>query len=813
MRGNLFGQVLFAFFIQIYFFKHILLYSQASVVPEINNEEGKDVKDEFIMPEYLNTNTFYEQVSNSLTVVEFFSPYCSHCKTLAPIWKDAVTTFVESGMDVEYKIDYRQVDCVQSGDICSSEKVPAYPLIRLYGPKIDGLDISASSVSENHLKNYPSDFKRNKEDLIKFGKLESLEYYKSKSESVEKVDENEEIGNHQSSPSSSSKQEIPLNSDELISIISDIDIATGEEMKENEKTWVISFIDEESSHLEKEWWSKDSFFKNNWEYLGKELDAHGVNLGTFNCHDFKNDKLNEDICKELVNWSEEFPQLVVITPKKKINKIFPYDKKDMGGFSNKKIVDFALRVNHNSYIPKINTMTLNSFVSGNSEEPIPTKRDEKIFFVFQYDAETITPEDFDFLEHLILPLSKLPNFYMYHTDQDLEKFNLRLLEKANNNLKKNDLFTDYSENMITNKLLSQVPTFHIYKENSKIPSTYRCFSTVDLRDLNMILEWVYKDFLPSIIEIKDTNAELIFNYNKKDYEQVVLMFVDLLNTDSERVTSFIKDFRKNYEAYELSRWNYQYEVLNNERKYKEDKINKLKNEVTGSDRSVLFKEMKKEVLLNDFEKRALFAIVDTNKYPINEYNFVHEALKDVNALENIESGSVLIVDNGKFSNGKISVFENSIVYDSTHVSKLTLEDFSIANLLSYINFDYTLLKDENSRVPILTFQVIAPTLYIRTIKGSSQNNHKTGLIIRFFLVCSLVAFMIKFKKRINLGKKINWKHILRVPLMPLRFFGISITSNGRFRFSGWKNNNNNNNKSKLTYNNIGILSRSNKPID
>ena len=72
----------------------------------------------FEMPEYLNTDTFYPQVSKQLTIVEFFSPYCSHCKTLAPIWKDVVQTFSEKGMDKEYGIEFRQVDCIQSGDLC-----------------------------------------------------------------------------------------------------------------------------------------------------------------------------------------------------------------------------------------------------------------------------------------------------------------------------------------------------------------------------------------------------------------------------------------------------------------------------------------------------------------------------------------------------------------------------------------------------------------------------------------------------------------------------------------------------------------------
>lgn len=790
-----------AFIFALLAFDMASFFSQASVLP--GNGEDKNTEEEFIMPEYLNGNTFYEQVSKNLTVVEFFSPFCSHCKSLAPIWKDVVKTFVSGNMDDEFNIDFRQVDCIQSGDICSEEKIPTYPSIRLYGPDIPGFETDVDTTSEFHLRNYPSDFKKNKEDIIKFAKLESLNYYSSSSSGTFDTEGNEYAG------LSSEIEEIPLSNDELVSIISDIDVTTGEEMQENEKSWVIALINENSNKLEKKWWTADRFFKHNWENLGKTLQAHNINLGTYNCHQSSNDHLNEDICTELIGDSEDFPQLVVVTPKKKINKIFQYDKKNMGGFSNAKIVDFALRLSQNSYIPNINSMDLNEFVSSSSKKLESFKREEKIYFVFQYDEETVTAEDYDFLEHLILPLTNIPNFYMYKAKQDLEKFNLRLLEKLNNKFENSNLVTDYSENMFTNKLLSQVPTFHIYKENTMIPSTYRCFSTVDLRNLDMVLDWVYKDSLPGIIEIKDTNADLIFNYNKDYYEQVVLLFLDSTKP-ADALLSQLNTYRQNFEAYELCRWNYQYEDLNSKRKYKEDKIEMLKKEVSGSDKHVLFKEMKKEILLNDFEKRALFTFVDINKYPFDKYSFLQVALDGFDKFKEIESGNILVIDNGQFSKGKVSVFQHSLLGNEDEKKTLTLDNFEIANLLSYINLHSTLIKEQSEKSISLKYQTISPNSYIRSTQIRFQYSKKAVIVIVFVLASVLVAGVLKGKVVIPLIKKTKIKYLIKLCMHPLRIFGITITPDGSIRFSGYSNKSN---KSKLTYNNIGILSKSNKPID
>ena len=744
----------------------------------------------FEMPEYLNTDTFYPQVSKQLTIVEFFSPYCSHCKTLAPIWKDVVQTFSEKGMDKEYGIEFRQVDCIQSGDLCFDESIDFYPCIRLYGPEKEGFDKDAVVVSEYHLKDYPSDFKRSKDDIIKFAKLEGLKYNNIEETSAKAEDQNEEFH--------ALAEEILLSNDELVSIISGVDVGSGEPMIDNDSPWIIAFIDEYGKASAGKWWETDSFFKNNWKSLKKESDVLGIKTASFICKSHEADALNQDICEEIFSGDNtEFPKLVVVTPKKKVNKLFIYDKVDMGGFSNKKIIDFAVRVNHNSYIPDISTLEIGTLINQRklSNEPMMQKRDEKVYVVFQYDSETVTSEDFDFLEHLILPLSKIPNLYFYKTSFDLEKFNKRQVEKIVKNINSEGYKVEYNTDMITNKLLSQTPTFHIYKENSMIPSTYRCFSTVDLRDVNAVLNWVYRDSMPAIIEMKDTNVEYIFDFDKRDYQQAVVYFLDP-TSNLDEIANDINTYRMNYELYELERWNYQYEALNEKRKIKEDKINSLKNEVSGSDRRVLFKEMKKEILLNDFEKRVLFTVVDISKYPPKEYNFMHEALKGYSKVDHIQPGSILVVDNVGYNSGKITVFDKELSTETTDVKYLQSKNFEMAELLMKVNL-------ENVAIPKNTYEVIRPNTYIK-VYSLNKSHYSMSSILAIVICLIIVIGVLKTKGRLVRTSSDLISLAVNVITWPLRAIGLIRGPNGKVKFFGKPKKN----RANLTYNEVGILEKS-----
>ena len=70
----------------------------------------------------LNPGNFNEIVNpESLMLVEFFAPWCGHCKALAPHYEEAATALKEKN------IKLAKVDCVDQADLCQAKGIQGYP--------------------------------------------------------------------------------------------------------------------------------------------------------------------------------------------------------------------------------------------------------------------------------------------------------------------------------------------------------------------------------------------------------------------------------------------------------------------------------------------------------------------------------------------------------------------------------------------------------------------------------------------------------------------------------------------------------------
>lgn len=70
----------------------------------------------------LTPDTFDEIVKpEPLMLVEFFAPWCGHCKALAPHYEEAATTLKERGIKVA------KVNCVDEADLCAANEIKGYP--------------------------------------------------------------------------------------------------------------------------------------------------------------------------------------------------------------------------------------------------------------------------------------------------------------------------------------------------------------------------------------------------------------------------------------------------------------------------------------------------------------------------------------------------------------------------------------------------------------------------------------------------------------------------------------------------------------
>ncbi|KAI9249651.1 thioredoxin-like protein [Sporodiniella umbellata] len=103
----------------------------------------------------LTGKTFDENVlPQDLMLVEFFAPWCGHCKALAPEYEIAATKLKEKNIPIA------KVDCTENEDLCQKNNVSGYPTLKVFrkgeatdykGPrKADGI------VSYMHKQSLPA---------------------------------------------------------------------------------------------------------------------------------------------------------------------------------------------------------------------------------------------------------------------------------------------------------------------------------------------------------------------------------------------------------------------------------------------------------------------------------------------------------------------------------------------------------------------------------------------------------------------------------------------------------------------------------
>lgn len=118
------------------------------------------VEDEKLTPPELTGENFDETTAKGIWWIKYYSPYCHHCKTFAPIWNSLYAKLKDNNDDLHFA----SVNCVSQGDLCSRKDVGVYPTINLYK---DGLlmenqkGIKSASVMEKFIANALKEFAEN----------------------------------------------------------------------------------------------------------------------------------------------------------------------------------------------------------------------------------------------------------------------------------------------------------------------------------------------------------------------------------------------------------------------------------------------------------------------------------------------------------------------------------------------------------------------------------------------------------------------------------------------------------------------------
>jgi len=94
----------------------------------------------------LDSEAFEEQVlgSDDVWLVEFFAPWCGHCKSLAPEWKKAAA-------ELSGKVKLGAVDATIESSLAQKYGVQGYPTIKVWkaGPKADPMDYQGGRTASD----------------------------------------------------------------------------------------------------------------------------------------------------------------------------------------------------------------------------------------------------------------------------------------------------------------------------------------------------------------------------------------------------------------------------------------------------------------------------------------------------------------------------------------------------------------------------------------------------------------------------------------------------------------------------------------
>ncbi|WVR06114.1 protein disulfide-isomerase domain [Kwoniella sp. DSM 27419] len=97
-----------------------LTLALAALLPNLASVVASDVYD-------LTEKNFGPEVfSEDLALVEFFAPWCGHCKNLAPHYEEAATELKKKD------IKLAKVDCTENQELCSEYGVTGYPTIKVF---------------------------------------------------------------------------------------------------------------------------------------------------------------------------------------------------------------------------------------------------------------------------------------------------------------------------------------------------------------------------------------------------------------------------------------------------------------------------------------------------------------------------------------------------------------------------------------------------------------------------------------------------------------------------------------------------------
>lgn len=555
-------------------------------------EKQKEHKDllEVSLPAELTVGTFDEFTSAHVALVEFYSPYCSHCKQLAPKWKAAYQDLQQRHPDLP--IHMRQVNCIESGDLCHRETITGYPDMRVYVPAKDAAGVPIEGKLR-YADLYPRGLARTAENIAKFMIRLAAEY---------------DTGT------------IDLPS---ALVEADVDLGMNLAAGEIDAPYFVVFAGADSGH-----WDKDAFpatcydcleHKQVWTKLSNLLIS-STRTAHINC------LAHPTLCAKMgfpelaITHTGHLPRYAMFLPKAAglVRVDYRGEPKlaEMQRFAEK--ISASSRYEHVAPKTLMLAEVLRTKLAPEPVDPyFPLV--QKAVLLYAYDPKVVAKEDKAILPYLLDQVARLPFDIDLYVTQDKgipEALKLQA-EGLLQYVASDETFAPHTFNprMFHATTLTALPTLYVFKENLLVPAVYQNFAVEDMRDAEKIAQFVDKNAHPLVGELTpEVFAAYFHKHGRKNLlkdDRVVVTLLDTTNANHVRDT--LHSMSMAAHQYHLLRQEYYYAQVVAQRDAKEKRVEQKKQ--LGADSAEVVEEMRGEVPHLFDHDDVLFAFVDMHRYP------------------------------------------------------------------------------------------------------------------------------------------------------------------------------------------------------
>ncbi|KAH3675749.1 hypothetical protein WICMUC_002541 [Wickerhamomyces mucosus] len=572
------------------------------------------LQDEIILPETLTLETFKQQLSTQkLSFVEFYSPYCHHCKTFEPIWKSTYNN--NKDWLIDHKIGFYQVNCVENGDLCVQEKIKGYPSMKLYSNKA------------MFTKDYNKDYNRNEKDIMKFLKEESIKDL-TEFENFSKL----------------------IGTNELIQLINKI----------SNNLEIIIFLPSKFSKDINDINSQYRDFINPIKFISNKFDTYIYNILE-----------NLSIVQKFGLKLDEIQIFIKLPNRSKFN-MFKYVSSITVDFQYEFIKWCQQMLEISGNFQSIDSNSFNNerdFFDKLPQEIQPSLSFDFTNFIYFYDPNSTFDEDFEILNHLLEPLSKLQNI-KFEKNTNWELFKNKYWYEINS-LNHKDINEDLHQQLeltfdeIQFEIQTSTSLPVLCKFNSILPivEIYQNFGPNEIRDYFQIKDWINKQSEPLIGNFNEDWNKL---YKTGENTLLIIQIIDEISSISNVLKS-LKDYK-----YVLEKWKYWELIKRREEKDKE--LQDFKNSPNFNEIEYHQKSIREIYPINDEIKDVKTSFIFANNTEI-----LNELGLNINSKK-YQENDLLIVDlsNKFYYDSKIEINEPLTSFKPDDLTRVLLSLNNIA---------------------------------------------------------------------------------------------------------------------------------------